>query len=56
MICDGKEVDILIENVLCGDLICVRLGEKIFVDGIVKEGKSSIDELMLIGEFMLIEK
>ncbi|WP_333972212.1 heavy metal translocating P-type ATPase [Alteromonas mediterranea] len=53
---DGKEIDIPIENVLRGDLIRVRPGEKISVDGIVKEGKSSIDESMLTGEPMPIEK
>ncbi len=53
---DGKEIDIPIENVLRGDLIRVRPGEKISVDGTVKEGKSSIDESMLTGEPMPIEK
>lgn len=38
------------------DVIKVRFGEKVFVDGVVVEGYMLIDELMLIGELMLVEK
>lgn len=38
------------------DVVCVCLGEKIFVDGEVIEGYIVIDEFMLMGEFMFVEK
>ena len=47
---DGIERDIPLEEVRVGDLITVRPGEKIPVDGIVQDGKSSVDESMLTGE------
>ena len=47
---DGKEIDLSIEQVVIGDLIRVRPGEKIPVDGIIVEGESSIDESMVTGE------
>jgi Cu+-exporting ATPase len=47
---DGKEVDIAIENILRGDKIRVKPGEKIPVDGIIVEGESAIDESMITGE------
>jgi Cu+-exporting ATPase len=53
---DGKEQDIAIENVMIDDLVRVRPGEKIAVDGEVVEGHSSIDESMLTGEPMPVEK
>lgn len=53
---DGKEVDIPIEEVLIGDIVLVRPGEKIPVDGTVKEGRSAIDESMLTGESMPVNK
>lgn len=53
---DGQEADIPIEEVQVGDLIVVRPGEKIPVDGIVTEGRSTIDESMLTGESMPVEK
>lgn len=53
----GNEViDIAIEDVQAGDSIIVRPGEKIPVDGILAEGYSSIDESMLTGESMPVEK
>jgi len=52
----GEEVDIPLENVLVGDVILVRPGEKIPVDGEVIEGKSSVDESMLTGEPLAVEK
>ena len=52
----GQELDIPIEEVVVGDIIIVRPGEKVPVDGIVKEGYSSIDESMVTGESMPVEK
>lgn len=53
---DGKEIDILIEQVKIGDLIVVRPGEKIPVDGKIKEGFSAVDESMVTGESVPVEK
>jgi len=53
---DGHDTDIPIEDVLLNDLIRVRPGERISVDGLVVEGQTSIDESMLTGEPMPIEK
>ena len=53
---DGKEIDLPMSEVLIGDIIRVRPGEKIPVDGIIIEGESSIDESMITGESMPIEK
>ncbi|MBU5675758.1 cadmium-translocating P-type ATPase [Alkaliphilus sp. MSJ-5] len=53
---DGKEVKIPIEEVEVGHIIVVKPGEKIPVDGIVKEGYTSVDESMLTGESIPVEK
>jgi Cu+-exporting ATPase len=53
---DGIEVDISIDQVLLNDVVRVRPGEKISVDGKVIEGHSAIDESMLTGEPMPVEK
>jgi Cu+-exporting ATPase len=53
---DGKDIDIPIANVLLNDLIRVRPGEKISVDGLVTEGHTAVDESMLTGEPMPVEK
>jgi len=53
---DDKEVDIAIEQVLLNDKVRVRPGEKIPVDGIVVQGHTAIDESMLTGESMPVEK
>ena len=53
---DNEEVDIPIEEVKVGDLIRVRPGEKIPVDGVVYDGTSSIDESMVTGESIPVEK
>jgi Cu+-exporting ATPase len=53
---DGSEVDIPVEEVSIGDMVVVRPGEKIPVDGIVKEGTSSLDESMVTGESLPVEK
>ena len=53
---DNQEVNIGIEQVLLNDVVKVKPGEKIPVDGVVLEGRTSIDESMLTGEPMPIEK
>ena len=53
---NGNEIDIPVQNVLVGDLVVVRPGEKIPVDGIVKDGKSFVDESMITGESIPVEK
>ncbi len=52
----GKEVDIPIEEVLVGDIVIVRPGEKVPVDGAVIEGQSSVDESMITGESLPVSK
>jgi Cu+-exporting ATPase len=52
----GQELDIPIEEVISGDMVIVRPGEKVPVDGIIKEGYSSIDESMVTGESIPVEK
>lgn len=53
---DGKEQELPIEEVVVGDLIMVRPGEKIPVDGVIEEGYSTIDESMLTGESIPVDK
>jgi Cu+-exporting ATPase len=53
---DGKEVDIPVEEVLVGDVVVVRPGEKIPVDGEIVEGASAVDESMVTGESLPVEK
>jgi Cu+-exporting ATPase len=53
---DGREEDIPIEEVVPGDVIVVRPGEKIPVDGRILEGDSAVDESMLTGESLPVEK
>jgi Cu+-exporting ATPase len=52
----GEEMEIPIEDVQVGDLILVRPGERVPVDGIVRQGYSSIDESMITGESIPVEK
>jgi Cu+-exporting ATPase len=52
----GEEVDIAVEAVRVGDMVVVRPGEKIPVDGLVREGHSAVDECMLTGESLPVEK
>jgi Cu+-exporting ATPase len=52
----GAETDIAIEQVLIDDLVRVRPGEKVPVDGVVVEGHTAVDESMLTGEPMPVEK
>jgi len=53
---DGNESDIPLEHVMKGDRLRVRPGEKIPVDGVVLEGSSSVDESMISGEPIPVEK
>lgn len=53
---DGQEITIPIEQVMAGDLVLVKPGEKIPVDGKVVEGTSAVDESMLTGESIPVEK
>ena len=53
---DGSEVDVPLAQVQVGDRLRVRPGEKIPVDGVVEEGHSSVDESMVTGESIPIEK
>ena len=53
---DGVEIDVPVEQVLVGDRIVVRPGEKIPVDGLVEDGVSAVDESMLTGESLPVEK
>lgn len=53
---DGEELSVPIENVRRGDLVVVKPGEKIPVDGEVVEGTSSVDEAMITGESIPIQK
>lgn len=53
---NGIETDIPIEDVEVGEIIVVRPGEKIPVDGIIMEGSSAVDESMLTGESLPVEK
>ena len=53
---DGKEIEISINDVVHGDLIVIKPGAKIPVDGVISEGNSYIDESMVTGESMPINK
>ncbi len=53
---DGREEDIPLEQVKPGDRLRVRPGEKVPVDGVVEEGSSSVDESMVTGEPVPVEK
>jgi len=53
---DGKEVQVPTAEVLAGDIVVVRPGERIPVDGVVTEGETQVDESMLTGESMPVKK
>ena len=53
---NGKEIDIPLSDVVVGDKVRVRPGEKIPVDGTIVEGESAIDESMVTGESMPVDK
>lgn len=53
---DGRELDLPLESVVADDVVLVRPGERIPVDGVVVEGASAVDESMLTGESLPVEK
>jgi Cu+-exporting ATPase len=53
---DGAELEVPVDDVRVGDLVLARPGEKIAVDGVVVEGRSAVDESMLTGESLPVEK
>jgi Cu+-exporting ATPase len=53
---DGQERDVPVDDVLAGDIVLVRPGEKFPVDGVVIDGRSSVDESMLTGESLPVDK
>lgn len=53
---DGKEVEVALEAVVIDDLVLVKPGQKVPVDGIIVEGQSSIDESMITGESLPVDK
>ncbi|MDO8489636.1 MAG: copper-translocating P-type ATPase, partial [Candidatus Omnitrophota bacterium] len=53
---EGKEIDISINEVVIGDIVRVRPGEKIPVDGVIQDGESSVDESMITGESIPVDK
>jgi len=53
---DGQEFDLPLEQVIAGDLLRVRPGDKVPTDGVVTEGRSAVDESMLTGESIPVEK
>ena len=53
---DGKELEVSVDDVQVGDLVLVRPGERIPVDGVVRQGYSSIDESMITGESIPVDK
>ena len=53
---DGREQDIPVERVQMGDIILVRPGEKVPVDGVIEEGRSTLDESMVTGESLPVTK
>lgn len=53
---DGNEIDVPVEDVVVGDLVIVRPGEKIPVDGAITEGASAIDESMMTGESIPVDR
>ncbi len=53
---DGAETDVTVSALVCGDILVVRPGESIPLDGVVRDGNSSVDESMLTGESMPVSK
>ncbi|MCH7992711.1 MAG: heavy metal translocating P-type ATPase, partial [Gemmatimonadetes bacterium] len=53
---DGVEVEVAVEEVVVGDVLTVRPGDRVPVDGVVLDGRSAVDESMLTGESLPVEK
>ncbi|MBZ0280394.1 MAG: heavy metal translocating P-type ATPase [Anaerolineae bacterium] len=53
---DGQEIEVPVDDLMIGDMLLVRPGERIPVDGVVIEGRSSVDESMLTGESLPVNK
>jgi Cu+-exporting ATPase len=53
---DNSELETPVEQVLAGDIVAVRPGERIAVDGVLREGESAVDESMLTGESLPVDK
>ena len=53
---DGKEVEVPYDSIAVGDIVCVRAGDRLAVDGIVLDGQALLDEAALTGESMPCEK
>ncbi len=53
---DGREIDVPIEEVIVGDTVLVRPGEKVPVDGVIIDGESAIDESVVTGESVPVDK
>lgn len=53
---DGKEIDLPVEEIIVGDAVVIRPGDKLPVDGEVTEGSSAVDESMITGESIPVEK
>lgn len=53
---DGREVDVAIEEVIAGDTVLVRPGERVPVDGVIIEGESAVDESVVTGESVPVDK
>ncbi len=56
ILADGSEIDIALDQIVVGDLLRVRPGEKVPIDGVVETGSSSVDESMLTGEPIPVTK
>ncbi|HXK32841.1 MAG TPA: heavy metal translocating P-type ATPase [Dehalococcoidia bacterium] len=53
---DGQEVEVPVEQIGVGDVFVVRPGEKVAVDGVIESGRSTVDESMITGESIPVEK